>query len=143
MIRTAAKSAYASPNRGLALLDEAIGQIESGKDWNQGQWRCQTGMCVAGWVAQLAGGKWATRADDWYSYALIAEPEDQEGVITLEPDGILPSYGRKVVGAMYRATRLLGPDLTEDDCGRLFAGDNGVDDIRAIRDGIAERLGVA
>ena len=38
--------------------------------WDQGEWRCSTGMCYAGWLATLAGGTWMD--EDFGSYTTSA-----------------------------------------------------------------------
>jgi len=43
------------------LAERAIKAIEANpKEWQQGTWRCETGMCFAGWVAHMAGATWAS-----------------------------------------------------------------------------------
>lgn len=124
---------------GLALLDAAIEQIKDHPEtWEQSDFRCETGLCVGGWVCALAGGTWMT--DDlrgfsaWY---LLAEPGDPEG-------SVLMSEGRTVVAAAARAERLIGAphhffafDEDGDSRRNLFAGGNELEDILRIRDEIA------
>lgn len=139
-VLSAGRSQYVSPNRGLALLDEAIDQIEmhakaaeaGGKcQWEQGEWRCASGMCLAGWVSQLAGGKWATPVssdNDYQPYedCLVAEAGD-------DSDDVMASTSAgTVIHAQERATRLLG--LGHDDAYTLFEGDNTVETIKGIRE---------
>jgi hypothetical protein len=139
-VLSAGRSQYVSPNRGLKLLDEAIDQIElhakaaekgGVSQWDQGSWRCGSGMCLAGWVDQLAGGQWLTKADednpDDYEDYLSAEPDDLADDVEDTPHG-------KAVHARERALRLLGLDddyANADDS--LFSADNTVEDIRSIR----------
>lgn len=89
--------------------------------WEQDEWRCATGMCFAGWAAQLAGGVWS----DDHSGLLIAEPGDEESGAWLGP--------RQVIHAMHRAQRVLG--ITDHEAGGgnggLFSADNDLADIRA------------
>lgn len=43
----------------FALLDATLAYIEKNPDeWDQSNWRCDTGMCFAGWAAALAGGQY-------------------------------------------------------------------------------------
>jgi hypothetical protein len=140
-IKSAAASSYKSPNRGLALLDEAIDQISMQAvspqgEWNQGEWRCESGMCLAGWVAQLGGGKWAFPADSSYSDLMVPDGDDSS-------DDIYDySFMGNLVHCENRARRLLGLDAEEaeeDDKGNhgLFDGDNTLEDIRRKRDYLA------
>jgi hypothetical protein len=135
MITAASKSSYVSPNRGLALLDEAIDQIElhakagDKGQWYQGDYRCGSGMCLAGWIGQLAGGQWATAADSWQSSHMVREPDDaQDGSGTY-------TNNQPVVHVAVRAQRLA--DLTGDQAHALFAGENDLHDIKEMRDQIA------
>jgi hypothetical protein len=113
--------------RGPDLLDAVIDQIEQYPiSWNQSTWRCETGMCVAGWAAELAGGTWLTRADN----------EDSAELLAADPDDT-PSYvfehtsGAMCITASNRAARLLG---IEDDDRELFDGNNSLNTIKDIRD---------
>jgi hypothetical protein len=49
--------------------------------WSQGVWRCETGMCYAGFVVEAAGLKWAS---DFYTIdgleLVLAEPTDPYAV---------------------------------------------------------------
>jgi hypothetical protein len=132
-ILEAGKATYKSPNRGLALLDEAIEQIElqakavDKGQWHQANYRCNSGMCVAGWVAQLAGGEWAAPASDSMNNDMLkAIPEDNPEEVD---SGMIHAHDRALI--------LLAPDLTEDDCDVLFAGYNDLGDIREYRNQIA------
>jgi hypothetical protein len=135
-VTRAGKATYKSPNRGLALLDEAIEQIElhskaeDNGQWRQETYRCDSGMCLAGWVAQLAGGQWAFSAAHDRAEQLIADSED-------DPEEVDKFHGVPCVDAHYRAMRLLAPDVTEEDCDTLFEGWKELPDIHAARDQIA------
>lgn len=121
--------------RGLALLDAAIAQIEAHPEtWHQGAWRCKTGMCVAGWICELAGAQWAVAADaPSSSHLLIAGPDELTG-----PTGY--------VDAPMRAQHLLNFDVDdfmdgtgdEDDEHYLFSASNELADIKRIRDEMAK-----
>lgn len=131
------KAAYVSKNRGLALLDEAIDQIEwqatSAKNqWHQESYRCDSGMCLAGWIAQLGGGQWAHPASSTRADYLIAEPEDEEFHLYSGEKGIAwDSDNGRVTGAHERAARLA--ELTELDADDLFDGSNTLADIKRLR----------
>lgn len=128
--------------RGLALLDAAIAHIEAGAAWNQDDFRCGSGMCVGGWICELAGGKWLTSDPDgplaWY---LVPEAEDYdiEIVTTRIVDDRLTRA--PAVAASARAERLLGaPARFTDLCSgerTLFDGGNDLEDIKRIRNEIA------
>jgi len=120
----------------------------------QPSYRCGAGMCVAGWAAQLAGGRWL--CDDLNSEwrtMLRAEPGDVPGRISdlslltdasIERESfILDSFHRgpgecvtfnapviPVVDAYERARRLL--ELDDEAAERLFDGSNGVGRIREL-----------
>jgi hypothetical protein len=135
MIKSAGKSSYVSVNRGLALLDEAIEQIEfqvgrpGGGDWSQGDWRCGSGMCLAGWVAQLAGAQWAFPAYCRGAEYVVANADDDDrAVINVD--------GKRVVFVADRADDLLGLDDEEADL--LFDAGNSITDIKHLRDRLAK-----
>lgn len=49
-----------------AIFQKAVHQINTHPESHrQGKWRCQTGMCFAGWVAELSGETmWVDRIED-------------------------------------------------------------------------------
>lgn len=117
-------------------LRETLAHIEALPDltgWVQGAYRCESGMCFAGWRCDLSGGRWAFPISDerdirfpdefqnWASSCLIAEPGD---TYVAAFDGV------RVTTAHHRAARLLG--LTEDQAWELFDGLNDLDDLREI-----------
>lgn len=113
----------------VPLLTQTLAHIEANpSEWDQTWYRCDTGMCFAGWAAQLAGGKWHTSDpdlfDDLDSY-LIAEPGDDPATTTL-----VDGSGVRVVFAPTRARRLLG--LSSSQACELFASGNRLDDLRRI-----------
>jgi hypothetical protein len=114
------------------LLRRTLAHIEAlpdGTGWEQGSYRCNTGMCFAGWAAELGGGVWATDATDQYASMLIPEPGDELGRIET-----MPTHGQ-VVYAPRRAERILG--LTDDQADRLFDPDN---DLSVLREIVAELI---
>mgnify|MGYP001587222180 CR=1 FL=1 len=106
------------------LLDRTLAHIEANpEEWEQTAYRCDTGMCFAGWACQLAGGRWLTPPCDHWGDVLVAEPaDDQERVRSF--DGV---HGTVV---LKRATRLLGLDF--DIARDLFDVGNTLDDLRRI-----------
>lgn len=117
-----------------AALRETLAHIEALPNqagWIQGSYRCESGMCFAGWRCHLSGGQWATGPDDrrtvrfpdhelWFAAScLIAEPGD---TYVADLDGV------RVTTAHHRAARLLG--LTEGQAAELFDGCNDLDDLR-------------
>lgn len=124
--------------RGLPLLDLVISQIELSPDsWNQEEWRCETGMCVAGWTSHLAGGQWAYPADGAGASYLLSETDDVGDDVEVMARGT--SRERTVIAASDRAMRLLGLDADTADA--LFRPGNTLTDIKDLRDGIAGTLG--
>lgn len=121
--------------RGLALLDAAIARTEAHPEtWNQEDYRCETGMCVAGHACEIAGRKWATPASDpLWSDCLIAEDYDPRALtfpIRLGDAEV------RVVTAADCAARLIG-HATITSAGCLFGAYNTLADIKRIRDEIA------
>ncbi|MEV0616088.1 hypothetical protein AB0I81_22435 [Nonomuraea sp. NPDC050404] len=107
----------------VALLKQTLAHIEAHPDeWNQADYRCGSGMCVAGWAAQFAGGKWyADDPDAGFGDALIAEPDEPN---SFRMDDV------RLVYADHRAQRVLGLDGEQAD--RLFEGSNSLPDLRRI-----------
>jgi len=116
--------------RGLALLDAAIAHVEARPEtWEQGRYRCATGMCLAGWTAVRAGGQWLVGdPEGWGADYLISTAEDSAGCVE-------SINGRAAIDAHNRARLLLG--ITEEQASYLFAGCNSLADIRRVRDEIA------
>jgi hypothetical protein len=140
--------------RGLDLLDAAISQIEDHPEtWHQGEWRCKSGMCLAGHIATLAGAEWLFSEDDlrlavaapyWQHREMVAaEPGDEPWDLG---DGVVV---RKGIPVMFRAQRLLGVSaemaeaLGDDgDERNLFGWGNTLADIKAMRDALQALPGV-
>lgn len=107
----------------VVLLRQTLEQIETHPEtWYQNAYRCNTGMCFAGWAAELAGGKWLSSPGGAVSDLLIAEPDDGEDAL----------YRGDVlsIDASARAKRVLGID--EDQAEDLFAAGNDLDELREI-----------
>lgn len=120
--------------RGLDLLDLAIHQIElTPTSWDQSEWRCGTGMCLAGWTATLAGGTWAdSPTSSWAPYLEVDEDDDPNAIEELDP-------GHPVIHVRDRAQALLGLD-TAEAC-ELFNGYNDLTYIKKVRDWLADPSG--
>ena len=71
----------------LAILDEAIERIiKFPEDWNQGAWKCRTGFCLAGHIADLHGPGWREEySDDIYLISGEMIGEFAERVLGLSP----------------------------------------------------------
>jgi hypothetical protein len=120
--------------RGLPLLDAVIEQIEAHPEtWEQASYRCDSGMCVAGWAAEMSGACWATAVspDATANYLLKAEAADRDGDIAGLALG-------EVVTAPTRARRVL--EITGDEDFDLFWSGNDLAEIKRIRDEIANRM---
>jgi hypothetical protein len=107
----------------IGLLKLALKQIETHPEtWDQESWRvatgCGTKMCLAGWVCELAGGRWISPT----SSGLFVESFDDPATICERWDGVLS------VSARSRATTLLG--LTREQARTLFLASNTLDDLR-------------
>ena len=109
----------------VKLLRKTLEHIKVHEDgWEQGDWRCQAGMCFAGWAAQLAGGQWLNKhATNRYSDTyLLAKQVDGED--------IFEHMDFKVVQASNRAQRVLG--LSWDQRHELFKSSNELEDLERI-----------
>lgn len=109
----------------VALLDQVMAHIEANPhDWEQGDYRCSTGMCFAGWAVELSGGTWVTDRDSRWRDQVFAEPDDEYSYASTL-DG-----KTEVTDADYRAQRVLG--IGGDEAGDLFYAGNTMDEIRRI-----------
>jgi hypothetical protein len=99
------------------LLDAGLRSIRENPDeWYQGLYRCESGMCYAGHIAQAAGLRWthperATSADVFFG---TDEMHVEEAVI-------------KVTG------------ITEEHATALFEGSNSLDDLEAMVGALKEK----
>lgn len=97
----------------VELLDRTLAHIEAHpEEWDQGAWRCETGLCFAGTAAVLSGAKWLHPLGHQQDHWVRGRGSQQS-----EP-------------AAWRAQRLLG--LDEDQADELFAAHNTLDDLRRI-----------
>lgn len=121
----------------LEVVEQEAAKMDAGEtcQWDQGEWRCGTGMCFAGWAVHLDGGKWATEElfSDHFD-DLVAEPEDRAPMTPWDH----VDFGVKAVTQVgERAQRILG--LTNEEQQSLFAGINGIEDIRRVTSKILRR----
>lgn len=120
----------AQPTPNVELLRRTLAHIEEpSTPWDQEDYRCETGMCFAGWAAQLAGGVWVTGPDDPWSDTLVADATD-------DPAFLHDVHGTEGISAARRAARILG--LTPEQSYRLFAGGNDLETLRHIVDELCE-----
>jgi hypothetical protein len=124
--------------RGLPLLDAAIAHIEAHPEtWEQGSYRCESGMCLAGWIGELAGGTWAAPATSGLAEYMLAGPGDENDLVY--PCG----EDAPMVPVADRAERLLGFSRFIDGWPwgerDLFASSNTLARIRRMRGEIAAR----
>lgn len=67
----------------LAALQESDpAAVPAGRRWEQGDYRCNTGMCVAGWTRELAddGTEWAQPKPGAWGGDVILLPEDVDSM---------------------------------------------------------------
>lgn len=106
----------------VKLLNRTLKQVEKHPEtWDQTMWRCKTGMCFAGWAAQLSGGGWAFGPKSAYSDQLLANGSDH-------PSEIHRIRGKDCVTAASRARRLLG--ITQYESSQLFSAGNELEQVR-------------
>lgn len=111
-----------SPN--ALLLRRTLAHIEAHPGtWQQDTYRCETGMCFAGWACELAGGRWAFPADGARPQYLLAVQGD-------DPREVRFISGHRVIRAADRARRILG--LSHGQSLRLFDEDNNLTSLRAM-----------
>lgn len=69
----------------VSLLDLTMATINYNPEQHyQGSWRCGTGMCFAGWAAQLAGYRWATESPDAENSEYVIVPEGTDGAVLFD-----------------------------------------------------------
>jgi hypothetical protein len=139
--------------RGLDLLDAAIDHIEKHPEtWDQGRYRCASGMCLAGWIAELGGGQWAAPPREHrdgpggeHGECLLAEAEDNPQDVEFEDDlegGVSHIHVAERAERLIGVSRHVGPPQPPHGLGRdLFDGLNTLGDIKAMRDDL--RAGAA
>lgn len=123
------------PAPNVELLEQTYDHIAANPDQHrQDYYRCETGMCFAGWAIELSGdAQWLFPPNDpWYPYDLApADGEEPDSVAVLDDDTQVPS-----VSAASRATRILG--LTTREASLLFHPGNTLSRIRELIDNIKE-----
>lgn len=90
--------------------------------WDQSAWRCDTGMCFAGWAAQLAGGVFPYDDNDDRTDIVYGGEEPRAGIVT-SPTGQLETI------SVFAQDRL---GLTDDEADILFYGDNDLYDLTEL-----------
>ena len=85
---------------------------------SQENWRCETGMCFAGWAGIIGGAEWANPDD----------PDDAT-VVFINDDGKqvfehVSDYAKHALG------------LDWDDADRLFESSNSIDDLERMVDNL-------
>lgn len=130
----------------LRVLDDAIEYIEAHPEsWFQADWRCESGMCLAGWIGELNGVKWLTDVDNAWNDYVQATAADQTGLVfgdgtfrradTHLAEGEV--FGRGVCDVAFELIGIEGGD----DYG-LFDGENTIEDIKRARDTLIAVYGV-
>lgn len=110
-------------NINVELLDRTLAYIEAHpEEWDQGNWRCGTGMCFAGWAVTLAGREWAGDPGGPAGELLVRKPDEPRFAHTL-------NIGEDRIHVEDAAANELG--LTEDDRD-MFNDDKTLYDLRDI-----------
>lgn len=152
----------------LAAIDAVIAQIEQHPEtWNQREWRCDTGMCVAGWLCQLNGDRWLASNPGSRIAALVIAPMSAtlgDGTNYNTPffeDHVAEALGgydklpddMGIYHAQHRAMNIIcrvpGNSVSISDVDGtltglvddLFGCNNTIEEIKAIRDELAIRQG--
>lgn len=108
------------------LVRKALDAIKaSPQEWDQAAWRCETGMCFAGFVAIAAGARWK-------------DPEDLHGLEVIPPGH---KAGERLPDVAEFAAEALGLDL--DEGLPLFDANNTIDDLERLIDDYAKHEGAA
>lgn len=115
---------------GMNLLADGVAWVEaqdklpkSKRNWDQGSWRrgpdeapnrCGTVGCLFGYIAERAGGQWASDNPASYHYDDLIPLNDDEpwDFENLDPDD-RGTQGECFVGVFQRVQRLLGIDSGE------------------------------
>lgn len=105
----------------------------------QSDWRCDTGMCLAGWICTLTGATWFQDDPSQRAAAyVLADKDDWPGYVTTGSEVLgldCPADRReeRLIHAQHRARRLLGfePSITRGTH-PLFRGDHSLEDITEL-----------
>lgn len=98
------------------------------EEHNQAYWRCDSGMCFAGIVCKMAGGRWYNKepkGEKWDAYLLAVKADGA----AIKEHGLF-----QLVGSEDRAIRLLG--ITEEQAEELFHPNLDVEGIEAALDSL-------
>jgi hypothetical protein len=99
---------------GVDLAVAALAQIEMHPEtWNQQQWRCDTGMCLAGWMGQLSDQVTWENPNDHHNFAVVGR------------DGAWNTVGD------WAAHALGFEDVFAPNADALFHDSNSIEDLRA------------
>jgi hypothetical protein len=114
----------------IALARATLAQIEAHPEqWKQSDWRCDTGMCFAGWAATIAGRQWVDPDAESEDEYLRAAPGD-------DPDRIRAGEnGEPIIHVQSAARTLLGLDY--DEARVLFGSTNTLKHLHAYVDRLA------
>lgn len=120
--------------RGLDALEDAINAIAGNPQGHkQSAWRCETGMCLAGYIAERNGGIWAHEPGGPEASFLVPLPGDA-------PENVRELAGGKPgVHVAERARQILGffPELGDGGGERdLFGASNTLADLRDMLSGL-------
>lgn len=103
-------------------VDEAP---DDGVAWNQGTWRCGSGMCFAGWTGAMTGAKFLYPADaSGLEFVDHTELDGDWGLASMA--AIVEADGETWHVAEWARAQL---NITRKQSGRLFAGGNELGDI--------------
>lgn len=81
--------------------DEDIPEDADGQAWVQESWRCETGMCFAGWTVALSGATFPYPADDNTYVETTQGYGTRAHAVALAPDGEtwdIASYASHLLG---------------------------------------------
>lgn len=89
--------------RNLDLMQRTLDYIRCHPDeWNQGAWRCRTGMCFAGHAAMQAGAVWTYSLDELDDPACVVTPETRDAeLMVITPDNTMTdviTYAAETLG---------------------------------------------
>jgi hypothetical protein len=130
---TTGRPVYRTPTpEQIDLVQRVLAQIETHPEtWKQSTWRCETGMCFAGWAVELTGRRWAFPTDPNTPFGtvnsclVLAEPDDEDAWRHWKS----PIETIRVTSAGNVAARLLGLDEAEADT--FFSAGNDLNQLRA------------
>lgn len=122
----------------VVLRHAALDAIRANPNgWDQSAWRCETGMCFAGHVAQLAGGVFPYDANDFRLTRVDPNPDAApvaHSQIVVSPEGLSSPI------AIF-ARKMLKLDSGQADA--LFGGGNDLDDLEAMVDKLDAGIDIA